>query len=135
MSSTPLNPIGILCVDDSTDIVEMLRMAIGREPDMTCVGCLAEAGAVVDQLENLQPDVVLIDLTMPDADPLEVIREIRTKHPKVRPVVYSGYDDADTIGKAMDAGACGFVSKHQDLKSTLDTIRKVARDESPSLCR
>lgn len=129
MTSSRAKPITVLFVDDSPDIVDLLASAIRREQDLQCVGCLANASHLSQQVAQLNPDVVLVDLTMPGVDPLEAVRQIRLNHPQTRTIVYSGYDDLQTVTKAMEAGASGFVSKHQGLDNVFAAIRKVGNGE------
>jgi DNA-binding NarL/FixJ family response regulator len=122
--------IRLLVVDDSRDLLDVMTLTVRREPDIEVVGTLESADGVLNLLEERGADVVLIDLTMPGKPPLDAVREVCERFPAVRTVVYSGYDDAETIRQAAGAGATGFVSKHHDLRAVLDIVRRVAGGET-----
>ena len=118
--------IRVLLADDSPEIVSVLRALIRISSDLECVGNVSCADALPEAVKLDGPDVVLVDLTMPGRAPLEVIQEIARTHPKTRSVVFSGYDDEDTVQSALNAGASGFVSKNADIQNVMDAIREVA---------
>jgi two-component system, NarL family, response regulator DesR len=118
--------ISVLVVDDSDDLASMLILLIGDEPDMTCIGRLPSADALLDTVAQKKPDVVLLDLTMPGRDPLDAMAESSARSPESRVIVLSGYDDPARVDQALDRGAWGFVSKNGDLQAILTAIRTVA---------
>ena len=121
--------IKVLCVDDSPDIARLMHMSIDAEPDLSSVGFLLTADDLVDEVARSKPNVVLLDLTMPGKSPLAALGELNEAHPETKTIVYSGYDDEESITRAVDSGAWGYVSKHHDLKAILDAIRRVAGGE------
>jgi len=90
------------------------------------VGKLASADSLASTLSALKPDIVLIDLTMPGRDPLDAIKQATSQFPTTRFIVLSGYDDQAVVERAVDQGAWGFVSKHDDILLVLSAIRTVA---------
>lgn len=126
-------PIRVLCVDDHTDILTLLKMTIANEADMRHVGSVASADALMPELSSANPDVVLLDNTMPSLDPISVLRQARDQHPDARFIVFSGYDDTETIDRALEAGAWGFVSKHLGMPALLNAIRSVAAGKVTTL--
>jgi DNA-binding NarL/FixJ family response regulator len=118
-----------LCVDDSPDIAGLLELAIGGEPDMEIAGCVLETANLLAEVERTKPDVVILDLTMPGRSPLEVLAEMNQTFPGSRTIIYSGYDDPETVDQAVDAGAWGYLSKHQEMSELIEAIRKVASGE------
>lgn len=127
--STSTRPIRVLCADDNALIAMDLQGAIDTEPDMQCVGCLHRADDLSREVEQHSPDVVLLDLTMPGRDPLEVLEEISRVYPSTRTVVFSGYSDPDLMDRAIEAGAWGYVVKSGDLTALIEAIRRVAQGE------
>ncbi len=114
----------VLCVDDHPDIRKSLAMVLDAEDDMQCVGCLASADHLVQEVERLSPDVVLLDATMRGKNPFDAIRELTAAHPKVKTIVFTGHADADVFRNAKNAGACECVSKGVDPSALLDVIRQ-----------
>src|SRR5262245_21822801 len=100
----------------------MLRTWLESKPGMKVVSELPGADQVLSEVEAKHPDVMVIDLTMPGASPLEVIREAAKRWPEVRAVVMSGYDDDGAMNEAIEAGAWGLVSKSANLESIAETI-------------
>jgi DNA-binding NarL/FixJ family response regulator len=120
------SPVKILCVDDSSDITELVSRAIGSHGDMRCVGCLSDSSCLLAEADRTSADIILLDLKMPGRDALSLINEIARTRPGCRVVVYSGFDDDACIRSVSDAGAWGYVSKAQDIDQTLDVVRRVA---------
>jgi two-component system, NarL family, invasion response regulator UvrY len=121
--------ISVLCVDDNADLMLVLTMLIASEDDMKSVGSLGSADDLVAAVEKLKPDVVMLDLTMPGRPPLDALRELSATAPETRVIAFSGHDDRQTVGQAIDAGACGLVSKHSNPADIISAIRRAARPE------
>jgi DNA-binding NarL/FixJ family response regulator len=102
---------------------------IEGESDMIPVGKLASADLLLESLADKRPDVVVMDLTMPGRDPLEAMTEASVRFPNSRFIVLSGYDNEAPVNDAIDCGAWGFVSKHDDVQKILEAVRAVARGE------
>ena len=121
--------IRVLCVDDAKEIADLYAGIIRRELDMDCAGTLSSADELVDEVKRSKVDVVLLDRMMPGKPPLEAVRELAQSAPDCRVIVYSGYDDQETIYAALQAGVWGYVSKHSEPDQVLEAIRKVANGE------
>ena len=121
--------ITVLCADDNTDIADLMQVALNRQPDMRCAGVVTQADELPQTVAEVKPDVLVMDLRMPGVDALKYVRQLQDAQPQTRVIMYSGYDDRETIDNAIEAGAWGFVSKHNDLNSLFEAVRKVARGE------
>lgn len=121
--------VRLLVVDDNRDLAELLAITLGGFPGIQLMGTRHSADDVLPALEQHPPDVVLIDLSMEGKPTLEAVREASARYPHIRFVIYSGYDDPETIAQAVDAGAWGFVSKHRGIEIVADAIRRVAAGE------
>ena len=121
--------IKVICVDDNADLAEMLEVLIRHEMDLEHLGTFDSGDRLVPAVEQLKPDVAIVDLTMAGRSPLIAVKEACERFPKTRSIMYSGRDDQPTITAAMDAGAWGFVSKHEHPVVLLDAVRRVARGE------
>jgi DNA-binding NarL/FixJ family response regulator len=119
----------VLCVDDNADVASMLESLVSAQPDMQCAGCVLDPHRVVDEIGKARPNVVLLDLTMPGVDTVELIRTIANQCPDSRVLVYSGYDQPETVDDVMAAGAWGLVSKHGKFDQLLEAIRRVCQGE------
>ena len=130
---TKTTPITVLCVDDAVDITRLIAMAIASEEDMDVVGELNSAENLLEELRDREPDVMLLDLTMPGVDVMDALPEIVAQSPKTRTVVFSGHDDQQRIDAVIEAGAWGYISKNVELPALLEGIRQVARGEVVAL--
>jgi len=102
---------GVVLVDDHADVREMLRLRIDATDDLTVVGTAATAGDGVEVVRDLQPDVVLLDIGLPDLDGVQVIPRLREAAPATRIVMLSGYAASENGDAALRAGADGYVEK------------------------
>jgi DNA-binding NarL/FixJ family response regulator len=122
--------IRLLLVEDSRDLTDVIALTVRHEKGIELVGVLHAADTMTDAVAEHEPDVVLIDLSMPGKPPLEAVREAARARPETRSIVYSGYDDPDVLREAEQAGAAGFVSKHKDFSEVLAVVRRVAAGET-----
>lgn len=119
----------ILIVDDHPVMRVGLKTLIDREPDLQVVG---EAGGFEQakrMVRELEPDVAVIDLSLPDGSGLELIRRLRGKHPDIRLLVCSMYDETLYAGRVLKAGAAGYISKNNASEHVIEAIRRVLADE------
>lgn len=121
--------IRILCVDDHAFLVDGLRTRFEMENDLTCVGSLDSAEALVDEVRRLKPDIVLLDIEMPGPDPFEKAGELRRLSPNTKVVILSAYVRDHYITAALQAGAWGYFSKSDEASVIVDGIRQAARGE------
>ena|SRR5215510_6136343 len=118
--------VRVLIVDDHAAARLGLRLRLTREPDLTIVGegsDLQEGSALA---MSLQPDVVLVDLALPDGDGIELVERIRHHAPSSACVVLSMHDSVANRRRADSAGVAGFVGKQQPTEVLLTAIRAAA---------
>lgn len=121
-----MNQINIMITDDHPMMREALRAALEEEPELI-VSCEATNGVeAIALVETCQPDVILMDLLMPDMDGLEAIRRIMEINPQARIMVVSSLEEEDKIMAAVQAGALGYFPKTAPRAFLLEAIRKVA---------
>jgi DNA-binding NarL/FixJ family response regulator len=125
VSDTKTRPATVLIVDDHELVRRGLREMIGREPDLSVCDTVADAPQVMARLREIQPDLVLVDLTLQDGDGLELIKQIQATHPEVRVLVVSMHDENLYAERSIRAGAMGFVSKNEPAEAIIDAIRDV----------
>jgi DNA-binding NarL/FixJ family response regulator len=120
----------VLLVDDHPVVREGLRGMIDAEPDLTVVG---EAGSGVEAValaESLCPDVILMDLRMPDVDGVTATERILAALPKTRIVVVTTYESDADILRAVEAGAAGYLLKDASRAELADAVRDAARGKT-----
>ncbi len=117
--------IRILLADDHAVLRAGLRALLDGQPDMEVVGEAADGQEALDKARALQPDVVLLDLTMPGVDGLEALRQIRDLSPSARVLVLTMHDDRRYLRQALNSGASGYVLKRAAEAELLSAIRAV----------
>lgn len=120
-----MTPISLLIADDHAVLRAGLRMLLEVQGDMTVAGEAGDGLEVVQKARELQPDVVLMDLTMPGPHSGEVIRQVLGGSPQTRVLVLTMHDDPAYLASAMAAGAAGYVVKKVADSELLSAIRAV----------
>lgn len=119
------SPIRLLAVDDHPLLRDGLAAVLDAQADMQLVAEAANGREALEQYRAHRPDVVLMDLQMPDMDGLDAIRAIRAEFPQARIVVLTTYKGDVQALRAFKAGAVGYLLKSMLRKELLDTIRQV----------
>ena len=122
-------PIRILLVDDHAVMRSGLRLLIDNQADMEVVGEAGDGLQAVDRAAALQPDVVVLDLTMPLMDGLACLRQIRESAPHSHVLVLTMHADDQYLRDALSRGASGYVVKQAADQEVLSAIRAVMRGE------
>jgi two-component system response regulator NreC len=118
-------PIRVLIADDHAVLRSGLSMLLGVQADLAVVGEAADGNDAVAKTRDLQPDVVLLDLSMPGPSGGEVIRQVLRASPKSRVLVLTMHDDPAYLASAMLAGAVGYVVKKVADTELIQAIRAV----------
>ena len=122
--------IRILLVDDHPVVRHGLRGMLDAEPDLAVVGEAGSGVAGVELAAELAPDIVLMDLRMPDGDGVEATARILARLPGTRVVVLTTYDTDRDILRAIEAGASGYLLKDAAPAELADAVRAAARGET-----
>ncbi len=123
-------PLRIELVDDHEVVRQGLKTMIEAEGDLVVVG---QAGTVEDAVRRVgfdSPDVVILDIRLPDGSGVEACREIRARWPEVNVLMLTSFADDEALFASIMAGASGYVLKQIKGSDLLDSIRKVGRGES-----
>jgi DNA-binding NarL/FixJ family response regulator len=115
--------IRVLIVDDHPVVRHGLTAAIGRQPEMTVVEAVADLGRALQICRTDPPDVILLDLRLPDVPPEQAVGQIRDVHPAGRILLLSTDEAGDDLCRALEAGAAGCVPRTAELEEMLDAIR------------
>lgn len=114
---------GILVVDDHPVMRDGLRAVIEQEPDMDVVGEASDGGEAIDQFKRLLPDVMLIDLQMPDVDGLQAITTIRHEFPDATIIVLTTFPGDARVVRAFTLGATSYLLKTARRDEIIKAIR------------
>jgi DNA-binding NarL/FixJ family response regulator len=134
-SSNGGQPVRLMLADDHRMLREGLRRSM-TEQGFSVVGEAADGAQAVELAHRLQPDVVLMDVTMPELDGVGATREIRASLPHVRVVMLTMHADEDVLASAIRAGASGYLVKDCSTSEIAEAVRMAASGEtiiSPNL--
>jgi len=118
-------PIRILVADDHPVVRDGLVAMLGTQPDFSVVGEASTGTEVVQKAALLLPDVVLLDLEMPDMNGVEALQQMRAERPDVRVLVFTAFDADELIVKAVQAGAQGYLLKGTPRSEIFQAVRVV----------
>lgn len=122
--------IKILVADDHLIIRQGLRLILETENDFNLVGEASDGVEALSLCRKLQPDVVLMDLRMPNMDGLTAIEKLRSEQPEVAVVILTTFNEDDLMLRGLQAGARGYLLKDTDRTTLFDTIRAAVRGET-----
>jgi DNA-binding NarL/FixJ family response regulator len=124
-ASTTASRIQVLSVDDHPILREGIGAIINSQPDMFLIGAAANGKEAIEAFRTLKPDVVLLDLQLPDLNGIEVLIAIRSEFPNARIIILTTFERDVEVQRALKAGAQGYLVKSTHLRQMLDTIRQV----------
>lgn len=123
--------INVMLADDHRVVRAGLEQLLRNAADMIVVGAASDGAEAVELAQQLRPDVVLMDLSMPEMDGVEATKRIREALPETKVIAFTSFSDRDLILRAIDAGAIGYLLKDADPEELLKGIRAAAEGESP----
>ena len=128
----------VLLVDDQTLIRQGIRLLLMTEPGIEVVGEASNGREALEMVEKLRPEVVLMDVRMPEMDGVAATREISTRYPETGIIILTTFDDEEYIFEGLRAGARGYLLKDISSEEMAEAVRVVARGGAliqPSITR
>ena len=122
-------PITVLIVEDHRLMVEGLASLLGEVPELKVVGTASSVHEAIEAARALEPQVVLMDFRLPDGNGAEATERIRQEHPEVAVLFLSADVSDEAMMRAVDAGACGYVSKAASAEELTNAIRRAGEGE------
>lgn len=122
-------PIRVGIVDDHQVLVDAMRMIVQAQKDMQVVGDAGSCAGCLRLVRETRPQVLLLDVMLPDGDGIEQVPEIKATSPETNVLILSSLSDEATLMRAMQAGVSGFVAKSRNLPEVLRAIRQAAAGE------
>jgi two-component system response regulator DevR len=130
MLTTKAQAIRVLLVDDHEVVRVGLRTVLGQTQGVTVVGEASTMADAIQQAQRLKPDVILMDVRLPDGSGVDACREILGALPGTRVIFLTSYADDDSVLAAVLAGAHGYILKEIDSPALLEAILSVAKGQS-----
>jgi DNA-binding NarL/FixJ family response regulator len=120
-----------MVVDDHAVVREGLTRLLGAVPNMHVVAAASSGEEVAAVVESAAPDVILMDLSMPDVDGIEATRRALSIRPQTKVVMLTSFSDPDQVNAALDAGAVGYVLKDAAPEEIVQAVKAAGRGEAP----
>jgi DNA-binding NarL/FixJ family response regulator len=121
-------PVRVFLCDDVPDIRMLMRFALEEDPSLNVVGEADDGVAAVEGIASMQPDIVLLDLSMPGLDGLEVIGRLREVSPRTGIIIFSGFAADRMSVVALDQGADRYLEKGEPLETVRRVVIEVAEE-------
>ncbi len=121
----------LLIVDDHAMVRSGLRYMLSKEPDLNVVGEAANGHEALDLCRGLRPDLVLMDVNLPDTDGLTVTQALKREYPDMRVVVVTVHENPDYLLRALEVGASGYILKDAPRSEVLAAVRQTLGGGTP----
>ena len=125
-----MKKIKVVIADDHTIVRKGLCAILESEDDMEVVGEAEDGREAIKKVEEFQPDVVLLDITMPILNGLEVTRQLRRRYPKLKILILTMHDNEEYVFETLRAGASGYLVKRTAPDELISAIKAVYREGS-----
>jgi DNA-binding NarL/FixJ family response regulator len=121
-----MKPVRIMLVDDHPLIREAIAHLVASAPDFELVGEAANGKECLERIADLRPDILVLDIAMPDMNGEQVSRELRRRYPELKIIALSGYNDRQFVRAMTRAGAKAYVVKSASGRELIHALRAVA---------
>ena len=128
-----MEKLRLLVADDHRLMLQAVRAILADAEEIEIVGEVQRGSQVLPMVHQTHPDMVLLDIRMPQVDGLTCLDRLRERHPAVKVVMLSGVDDQSVIADALARGASGFIVKRADPDDLIDALRRACHGERPTL--
>ena len=123
-------PIKVLIVDDHALLRREVKELLEIYEEVQVVGEAGDGKEAITKVDELTPDIILMDIRMPQMDGIEATKLIKEKHPELNILVFSMYEDAEHVLKAINAGASGYIQKDVPIDKLVNAIKQVHEENN-----
>lgn len=117
--------ISIMLVDDHAILISGLKLLLQKRTSIEVIGVAKEGYEALQLYDTLRPDILVLDISLPDIDGLQVLKKLKTRYEDAKVIVLTMYEDEDYVSLIMEAGASGYIPKaavDEELYSAIDTV-------------
>ncbi len=125
-----MSPIEVFIVDDHYMVIEGIRTMLQNEKDIELIGHASNANSCLMFIKNRQPDVILMDISMPEKTGVELCKEVREMYPGIFVIGLSTFNQFSFIDAMMENGASGYLLKNADKTEIVTAIQQVAKGQT-----
>ncbi len=123
--------IRISIFDDSKDRRDSLRYLVEMYDDLLCVGTFEDCSNVLEDIKNSKPDLVLMDIEMPNVNGIEGVKKIKSHFPQIHVLMQTVYEDDENLFESIKAGASGYLLKRASPDKIIESIREAVEGGAP----
>ena len=120
----------VMIVDDHEVVREGLRSLLRRRQELAVVGEASSMASAIEEARRTEPDVIIMDVRLPDGSGVEACREIRAERPETKVIMLTSYADEEAVFASIMAGAVGYLLKQTSTKTLIEAIERVMQGES-----
>lgn len=124
-----MNKTRIYIAEDQALTRELLANRLGHETDLEVIGSCDNGMTAIDEVTKIKPDVLILDLVMPEVSGQDVLKNVKRISPSVKILVYSVFNDPGAVRDLLDLGADGFLDKNSSIVEMIKAIRTIIRGE------
>jgi DNA-binding NarL/FixJ family response regulator len=125
-----MSVVSVIIVDDHPIVVEGLRSLLQDKPEVEIAGAFANGNDVLPFLERNPTDMVLLDISLPDTNGIELCKQIKKNHPRTKVLALSNHNEHSMIAQMLRSGASGYLLKNTPAPELLKAIREVAASQT-----
>lgn len=122
MGKSDQKPIRVAIFDDNKERLKSLQFLIEMEEGLLCVGTFPDAVNSIKNVEQVSPDIILMDIEMPGVSGIEAVKQIKEKHPTITIIMQTVFEDETLIFEAIKAGASGYILKKTTPEKIIESI-------------
>ena len=131
MLSNDKNLLSIIIFDDNINVRESIEMLLSTTDTMQLIGSFENCQNLLADIDNTNPDVVLMDIDMPSLNGIESVKLLRTKYPELPVLMLTGFEDDEKVFASLCAGANGYILKNTNIESLIQYIIEVHNGGGP----
>lgn len=130
-NAEPTRPVRVVTVEDDARLRQSLEILLASSPTCECLGACGSAEEAIKSIPLWKPDVVLMDIHLPDRSGIECTTALKELIPNLQVIILTSYEDTDNLFKALRAGACGYLLKRAQPAEILHAIQEVQSGGAP----